>query len=121
MADLTPKQERAIIALMSSSTLTEAARAANVGERTLYTWLADTAFSEAYRAARRESVGQSIARLQQASGAAVDTLVSLLGSNLHSVRLAAASKILELSVKAIEIEDLQQRLEALEVAYGQKL
>jgi hypothetical protein len=34
-------------------------------------------FNAAYREARREAFGQSIARLQQASSAAVSTLVKL--------------------------------------------
>lgn len=113
MAELTPKQEKAIIALMSSATITEAAAAAGVGERTLYTWLADPAFQSAYRAARRESVGQATARLQQLSAAAVATLEALLDNPKPQVALAAARTILEQAIKAVELDDLQLQLAEL--------
>jgi hypothetical protein len=37
------------------------------------------------------------------------------------VRLTAASKVLDLAIKSVEIDDLAARLEALERAHEQKL
>ncbi len=54
---LTPVQERAIIALLNEQTITGAAAAAEVGQRTLYRWLRQPEFSRAYREARREAFG----------------------------------------------------------------
>ena len=36
------------------------------------------------------------------------------------VRLRAAEKVLDLALRAVELEDLQQRIEALEAAYAQR-
>jgi hypothetical protein len=41
--------------------------------------------------------------------------------NPAAVRLAAASKVLDLAIKSVELEDVMSRLEALEKAYEQKL
>lgn len=118
MSGLTPKQDKAIAALMSSPTIAEAAAVIGVNERQIYRWLADVTFSEAYRAARREAVAQSTARLQQASSAAVDTLVALLASSRPSIQLGAARSILEFAIGAVELEDIAARLAALEEHYA---
>lgn len=117
---LTAKQQKAITALMSSSTIGAAAAAVGVNERTIYTWLADTAFSAAYRAARREATQQAIARLQQVSSPAAERLEYLLTCGKPAIELGAARSILEFAIKAVELEDLQQRLTALEAAYAAK-
>ena len=115
MAGVTPKQEKTIAALMSTATVTDAAKVAGVGERTVYAWLAEPGFDAAYRAARRDAVQQATARLQQMSGRAVVVVAQLMldTSKPASVRLAAARTVLELAVKAVELDDLQQQLAAL--------
>lgn len=121
--NLTPKQHKAITALMSSKTIADAAEAANIGERTLYTWLDDPTFSAAYRAARREAVGQAVAQLQQLSGAAareLGQLVSGYGGVKPEIRLAAARTILEMAIKSVELDEVVARLDALEAAYAGK-
>lgn len=119
---LTPDQEKAIAALLSASTIAAAAKRVSVGERTLYRWLQAPDFVAAYRAARREAVSQAIAQLQQHSGDAVQVLVSIANDKNKPVyaRVAAARSILEFAVKAVELEDMAQRIEALEHAYEQQ-
>lgn len=63
---LTPIQERAVVALLSHANTRTAAKAVGVDEATLWRWLQDKDFHAAYMNWRRESVRQSIARLQQA-------------------------------------------------------
>ncbi len=120
--NLSPQQHKAIAALLTSSSITQAADEAGVGHRTLFRWLADPTFSDAYRAARRESVQQAIARLQQLSGAAVVVLGQVMADKRSpaSSRVAAASKILDTAIKVVELEQIEQRLAALEEAYANK-
>jgi hypothetical protein len=120
---LNPRQSKALEALLSEGSIGKAAAACEVPERTLRHWLrSDAAFQDAYREARRESVRQSVARLQQASGAAVTVLLQLMATkgSPPAVRLAAATKVLEMSHKAIELDDVIARIEALEAAHAQK-
>ena len=119
---LTTKQEKAISALLSEPTIKQAAEKIGIGERTLHTWLAEPAFVDAYRAARRDAVGQAVARLQQTATHVVTVLLTLMADKTTpaAVRLNAASKVLDLSFKAVELEDIQARLEALEQLYAQK-
>jgi hypothetical protein len=115
-AKLGRKQEDAIVALLSQRNIEEAARACGLGARTLIRWLKLPEFAKAYREARREAYGQSIARLQQASGAAVSTLLKIMVDQNApaSTRVRAADSVLDHATKAIEIEDIAVRVAALE-------
>jgi hypothetical protein len=117
-SNLTRKQEEAIIALLTQRSVDEAARAADVATRTLYRWMKDSEFDAAYRAAKRASFGQSIARLPHLSGAAVSTLgkIMLDSATPPSVRVRAADSILNHAAKAIEIENIEERVSEIERA-----
>jgi hypothetical protein len=110
------KKENAIVALLSQRNVDEAARAAAVPARTLYRWLKEPEFHAAYREARRDAFGQAAARLQQMSSAAVSTLGKIMvDSNAPAAsRVRAAHSVLEQAAKAIEMDDLEARLAALE-------
>jgi transposase-like protein len=112
------KQEAAVMALLSSKNVEEAARVASVTPRTLYRWMNEPEFDAAYRAARRQAYGQSISRLQQGSTAAATTLLKVMVdvATPPSTRVRAAEAVLSHAAKAIEIEDLDARLKELEMA-----
>ncbi len=120
---LTARHYKAIAALISEMSIRKASESSGVPERTIYTWLRDPAFDAAYRQARRDAVAQATARLQQVSGAAVQVLVQLMAKDtVHpTVRLGAAKTVLELAIKAVELEDIAARLTALEAKYAEKL
>ena len=121
-AKLTPKQELLIAALLSSPTIQDAAKTAGVSETSAHRWLrTDEGFTAAYLKARREAVGQAIARLQQLSSGAVAVLAQVASDKQApaSARVAAASKILDTAIKAVELEDLEARIAALEQQYAQ--
>jgi hypothetical protein len=113
---LGPKKENAIAALLSQRNAEEAARAVGVTARTLYRWMQDQAFSAAYREAKRAAFSQAIARLQTMTTAAVSTLGKVMvDQNAPAAsRVRAASSVLDFAAKAMEIEDLEARLAALE-------
>ena len=110
------KKEEAIAALLSQRNIEEAARAINVAPNTLLHWMKLPEFQTAYRDARRAAVSQSVARLQQATSAAVSTLLKVMvdPSTPASTRVRAADSVLDHSAKAIEIEDIEARVAELE-------
>ena len=110
------KKEEAIHALCTQRNMEEAARTAGIGKQTLLRWLKLPEFQNAYREARRELVSQSNARMQQASGAAVSTVLKIMVDQgaPPGPRLRAADSILDGAHRAVESEDTQVRLAALE-------
>ena len=117
---LTPKQQRAISALLASKTMGEAAQSAGVGERTLYTWLTLPAFRAALSAAEGELIDQAVRRLLRLQDLSIDTIEAMLGDAdaSQAVRLRAAQLVLEITLKMREQRDVEQRLSALEQAAG---
>ena len=115
---LAPRQEAAILSLLTSRGIEEAAKAANVPPRTLYRWLKEPAFDSAYRRAKRTAFGQAIARLHQGTGAAAATMLKLMvdPSVPASVRLRAADCVFTHAKNAIELEEVEARVAALEQA-----
>jgi hypothetical protein len=114
--ELSPQQEGAIVALLSDPGLTGAAKAAGVGKATLWRWMQQPAFREAYRRARREAVEQARARLQQASGEAVEALREVMNDQdaPHASRVSAARTVLDMAMQATNEEEIEKRLAALE-------
>ena len=107
---------RAIIALLHHKTVAEAANAVGIGETTLFRWLHDSAFKDAYREAKYEVVQQALSQLQRTSSEAVRVLQNIMRDNKASphTRVTAARIILETSIKAVEIDTLEARLNVLE-------
>ncbi len=112
------KYERAVVALLESDSVLEAARSVNIGETTIYRWMKDVEFQALYRDARREVVRQAVARLQRACRQAVDTLTDVMqcGESPASARVTAARAVLEMAFKAVELEDIDARVTVLERA-----
>jgi hypothetical protein len=116
------KPEEAIAALLSQRNVEEAAKSISVAPKTLIRWLKLPEFQEAYREARRATFAQSIARLQQASSVAVSVLVKIMvdPDSPASTRVRAADSVLGHAARAIEIEDIEVRVAALEAATAQE-
>lgn len=118
---LTAKRERAIIALMSETSVAAAARATGVGERTMHTWLRDDDFRQAYREARRQAFDRAISMTQQYAAAAVRTLLQVMADKESgaAARVSAAVALLKFGREGMELDELQERVERLEMIDGQ--
>jgi hypothetical protein len=113
---LTPKQELLLVALLATGEAKRAAEQAGVSETSAWRWLQTEAFQTRYRQARRDLVEVAMSQLQANCGAAARVLreVAEDASVLASSRVAAAKTILELSIKAVELIELQVRIQRLE-------
>ncbi len=121
-AKMTRKMEAAVAALLTAPTIATAAAAVGISEQTLWRWLQNSDFQERYREAKRQAVTQAIARLQQVSSEAVETLQQVMNDpeTSASARVSAAKIVLEMALKGSELEDLAARLEQLERLIEQK-
>lgn len=113
---LTRKQESAIAALISEPTVLQAAQKTGVGESTLWRWMKGSGFRSAYRQARRDVVDRAVGRVQDACTEAVETLRAIMqDSNAPtSSRVTAAKSVLEIALRSIELQDLEERIAELE-------
>ena len=115
--DLNMRQDRAIAAILNCKTIKEAAIQIDVSERSLYRWLQDEGFKFELRQARREILRQATTRLQQIAGEAVETLHNVMKDHEKATaasRVSAARTALDYAYRAVELEDLDERVATLE-------
>ena len=110
--------DRAVLALLEHTTTEKAAAAIGVSAVTLWRWMQQEDFQARLRLARRRAHSQAVARLQQASSAAVGTLLRVMTDQTAPAasRVRAADSVLDHAAQAIEWEDIEVRLSDLERA-----
>lgn len=115
---LTADRQKAILALLSEPTIVKAADSVGIDHSTLYRWLKEPEFSKAYREARRESFRHAIALTQKYAPIAVQALVKIVADpkSADSAKVSASTALLKFSRESIELDDVVQRVEALEQA-----
>jgi len=112
--DLWAGDDALVAALAAGSTVPDAAKRANMSERTARRRLDDPAFRRRVSEARGELYSAAMGRLAAVATKAADTLEKLLTSTRDAVALGAARSILELGQRLRESVELEQRIAALE-------
>src|ERR1700677_1878878 len=117
-AKFSRKMEEAVAAVLSQRNLDEAARVAGVGVAPLMRWQKLPEFQDALRKARREALSQTIGRLQQGSSAAATTLLKVMleQTTPPSTKVRAADSVMNHALRAMELEEVLERLTKLERA-----
>lgn len=113
---LSANQKKALRALLTCSTIREAAQVAGLGERTVWRYLEDDIFKAELRSLQDKAIQAAAASLSGLTGEAVETLRSVLSDPdaTHNVRVGAALGILQERRRIGELDDLAQRVDALE-------
>ena len=114
---LTPKQRRAINALMESRTNTDAAKAAAISERQLYRWLNEPIFKAELIKTESQAADMTSRRLTFGTKYALEVILYTMGNKHASdgLRLSAAKAWMDYFLKTRENADLSARVTALEV------
>lgn len=111
---LTNRQLLAISHIINSASIEEASCKAKVSRSALYKWLKDEAFNTELQRQRDEVVNSALDRFKGAISKAVEELIKLTGAQREEVRRLACNDIITHTLKTLEIEDIEQRLEKVE-------
>lgn len=108
--------EKAMAALLSSDTQTEAAKKAGITERTLRNYLADPAFREEYQRRKRQLVSDATRQIQSSYKSAIKALREIVESDRASEggKISAARALLEYGQKFTETNEIMVAVEELE-------
>ena len=106
--------ERAVAALVACPTAKEAAKVAGIGESTLRAYKSDPEFVELYTAARHELLDTGVKALQSRFSDAVEVICEIMHDEeaSPSVRLSAASSIIQNAVRLTDQTESMERAEA---------
>jgi hypothetical protein len=110
-------REKAITALLSSSSIEAAALEAGISKRTLLRWLQEPEFRAAYAKAKGDVLKTATAILTRNAGRAATVLAEVFEGEPtphQGGRVTAALGTLRLAMDAFELESLEERLRRLE-------
>ena len=116
ISDLTHKQEKFLLALITTPTTLQASEKAGITESTAYRYMKLPAFKEAQRKLMRELMATVTGRLQYEATASVNVLAELRDNpdTPPYSRVEASKILLEMAYKTYELDDVLQRIEQLE-------
>ncbi|NQS89757.1 hypothetical protein HQ584_08225 [Patescibacteria group bacterium] len=117
---LTSRQQFTISQILTSSTHEEACKRAKLSKGTLYAWLKDEVFKAELKRQRDEVVKGVLDRLKFSMIRAVEELVKLVDTSRPELRRLVCKDIIDYGLKAIEFEDIGERLDKIEQYIGQR-
>lgn len=115
---LTARQLYVMPFLLSSPSVESASKQSGVSVKTIFEWFKEPLFKQELEKRRMEGVENAVNKLKAASCKATDTLIMLLDeADSYSVKHRVAVDMLNLTLKFMEYQDIDQRLKKLEEAH----
>lgn len=114
--------EKIIAALLSESSIVRASDKLGIDQSTLFRIMQNQSFQSAYNDAKRRIIDNTLNAIQAASGEALETLRYVMNDpkTQPQTRVSAAKMILELSLRAFESQQIDQRLSAIETTLNDR-
>jgi hypothetical protein len=119
-AGITDRQSRVIAHLLASPSIEEACRRARINKTTIYEWLKNENFRRELKRQRDLVIERALDSLKANIAKATETLIKHLDSKRENISVRAAERIIEFTQKALEHEELEKRIEALEARLSKK-
>src|SRR4051812_155178 len=118
--DLTPKQRKAVEALLATGEVKAAASEVGIHRDTLHRWLADPGFLAAVREAEAEALDELSRLLVRLGRTAVATVATAMSdpATPPATKVRAADIALNRLLQLRELAQLEARVQALEAAAG---
>jgi hypothetical protein len=118
--ELTPRQRKAVEALLTTGEVTAAAQAVGVSRETLHRWLRDPVFVEAVRAAEAQALDDLSRLLVRLGRTAAGTLAKAMSDAATPIatKVRAADATLGRLLQLRELATLEARVTELERAAG---
>jgi arginine/lysine/ornithine decarboxylase len=109
------KLDAFVVAMLAHPTVEAAAASVGIAASTAYRWLQHADVIQRLAEARRDVMKAVMSRLQQAAAGSVDCLCQVQREGeSESARVSAARTILEQALRAVELQEVQERIEKLE-------
>ena len=115
---LTDRQLAALPYLVAAPSLSEGAYLANVGRTTLYRWMDDPEFRARLEHLRSQAADLARTELQGLMLKSILALAQAIEDPDPNLRLRAARATLYIGLKALDLKELQQRLDRLDDAFA---
>ena len=111
---LTTKQQQALPYLVTAPSVAQGAEEADIARATLYRWMHDPDFRDELERLRGEAAKVAKVELRGLMLKAVGVLADSMEDQNPFVRLRAARTTMYIGIKAVDIAELDQRLDRIE-------
>lgn len=108
------KQVKAIGIVLNAKSIEAGCKLAGISKTLYYGWLKNPLFVEEVKRQRDISTAEALDKLRKSLSRAVDTLVDLLNSQSETTKRYVANDIITHVLKTKELQDLDERLTAIE-------
>ena len=117
---MTPNQTKALAALLTCKSRTDAARVCGLSTKTLQGYEKLPEFADALERGRREALADAAHRISAGYADTVDALQAIVRDDAAAdpARVAAARALLDYGLKFAELTDINKRLDRLEGMLG---
>ena len=112
--ELSSKQIKTITAVVQASSISKGVKQAGVSRTQFYQWTQDPIFMAELNRQRNRIINLALDELKASVGQATEALRELLKSQNEAIRLKVAESIIEKTLKAVETENIEERLSRLE-------
>ena len=120
MSELSSKQLQLISNLLSSPTIEKACGKTGIDRGSYYIWLKNADFKAELKNQRDEVVKEALDRLKMAMTKATEGLIKLLDAKKPDLKRWVCKDIIDYTLKSIEFEDIEERLDRVEKALLEK-
>ncbi|NQV32555.1 MAG: hypothetical protein HQ515_07675 [Phycisphaeraceae bacterium] len=117
---LTGRQIKALPFIVASSTYTAGCKKAKVDRTSFYRWLDEPAFKQELERQQKAVSDQALGMMAQNVTAAVERLARLINDSDKRLARLACKDMLELRLKYVELNDLEERFAAVEEKLKQR-
>ncbi|HXK30436.1 MAG TPA: IS630 transposase-related protein [Candidatus Binatia bacterium] len=117
--ELSARQLRVIPYLLGAPSVEEGCKRVRVSKAAVYAWLKEETFRQELKRQRDAVIERALESLKANINKATETLVKLLDSDKEVIQARAAEDIIEFTQKALEHEELERRIQALEAKLAQ--
>jgi len=116
MTNLEPSQIDVLTRLLQGQSVLSIAKALDVSSATVYRWVNSKEFQHEYSVQKAATLRRATNKLRRGMCKAIDQLVRFVEDETAtpSIRLQAATKVIEFALRAVDTEDVLARLEELE-------
>ena len=111
---LSPRQLETIPIILATASISEAVKQSKVARITIRRWLEQPLFKKTIEEKRQELFEAGLNRLKASTDKASLVMIALLESKDENVRRLTAKDILNFALKALETQDLVDRIEKIE-------
>ena len=114
---LTDRQAAALPYLVSSPSLSQGAKLADISRATLYRWMEDSEFRDTLERLRSQAADLALSELQGLMLKGAVVLAEAMEDASPSLRLRAANAALSIGLNVRSLKDFQERLDRVDDAF----